>query len=86
MNLKFIHSSTFYDIVHKFVQPTITEFWNKEQSRVIEDLKKSNKITLIGDGRSDSPGHSAKYGTYTFMTADTGKIVDTTVVTVTEVP
>ena len=42
-------------------------------------------VTVIGDGRSDSPGHSAKYGTYTFMDSNTGKVIDTTVVSVTEV-
>ena len=42
-------------------------------------------MVLIGDGRCDSPGHSAKYCTYTLMDSDSGKIVDTTVVAVTEV-
>lgn len=53
--------------------------------KVFETLKKKDSVTLIGDGRSDSPGHSAKYGTYTFMDSDTGKIVDSIVVSVTDV-
>jgi hypothetical protein len=32
-------------------------------------------LRLNGDGRFDSPGHSAMYGMYTFMDAATSKIV-----------
>ena len=31
---------------------------------------------FIGGGRSDSPGYSAKYGTYSLMSTDLNKIVD----------
>ena len=34
------------------------------------------KLTLTGDGRCDSPGYTAKYGTYTVMDSDTEHIVD----------
>ena len=40
---------------------------------------------FAGDGRSDSPGHSAKYGTYTVMDTDIEKIVDFEVIQVTGV-
>ena len=40
---------------------------------------------LAGDGRADSPGHSAKYGTYTMMNVDTDKIADFEVVQVMDV-
>lgn len=35
---------------------------------------------MIGDGRNDSPGYSAKYGTYTLMSVDINKIIDFQVV------
>ena len=34
-----------------------------------------DKLTLVGYGRSDSPGYSAKYGTYSLMESDTGAIL-----------
>ena len=52
---------------------------------MIESLE-GKAVTLIGgDGRCDSPWHSAKYGTYTLIDPDTEKIVDTTVIAVPEV-
>ena len=33
-------------------------------------------MRVIGDGRSDSPGYSAKYGTYTVMDQATEYILD----------
>ena len=42
-------------------------------------------VNLEGDGRCDSPGHCAKYGTYTLMDEDTGNVVAFNVVQVSEV-
>ena len=39
-----------------------------------EDTKK--KLVLGGDGRADSPGHSAKYGTYSLLELLCNKIID----------
>ena len=41
-------------------------------------------MNLIGDGRCDSPGHSAKYCTYTMMSGG-GKVAYFSLVQVTEV-
>lgn len=48
-------------------------------------MKTRRYVLLIGDGRCDSPGHSAKYCTYTMMDAESGKVVDIEVVPVTDV-
>lgn len=40
---------------------------------------------LAGEGRCDSPGHNAKYGTYSLMEMTTEKIVDFSLVQVSEV-
>lgn len=37
-------------------------------------------INLNGDGHCDSPGHSAKYGTYILMDNDSGNMVAFSVV------
>eukprot|EP00111_Clytia_hemisphaerica_P006695 TCONS_00019347-protein len=53
--------------------------------QVVEELKQKEPVTLIGDGRCDSPGHSAKYCTFTLMEPESKKIVASTVVSVTQV-
>ena len=42
-------------------------------------------MVLAGDGRCDSPGHSATYGTYSLMDTQNNKILAFNVVKVTEV-
>ena len=39
---------------------------------------KSEKRSLViaGDGRADSPGHSAKYGCYTLVELKCNKVID----------
>ncbi|KAK3745396.1 hypothetical protein QZH41_001436 [Actinostola sp. cb2023] len=52
---------------------------------MVEVLKNTPRLCLNGDGRCDSPGHNAKYGTYTLMDSETGKIATFSVVQVSEV-
>ena len=57
----------------------------KKKNAILSTMKNSgDPVNVNGDGRCDSPGHSAKYGTYTLM-ADDGKVVIFKVVQVTEV-
>ena len=44
---------------------------------MLEDMKtQKKKLTIGGDGRADSPGHSAKYGTYSLLELSCNKIID----------
>jgi hypothetical protein len=58
---------------------------------VVEELKAKDTLVLAGDARMDSPGHNAKYGSYTLMDTDGNgsegnrKIVAMEMVQVTEV-
>ena len=74
LNLKWAHSSTFYRNRKRYVRPAIRDMWVNEYVNVIDEIKNKDTVVLIGDGRSDSPGHPANYGTYTFMDSDTGKV------------
>ena len=64
--------------------PVVSKSWTEHQDSVMSFLA-GETVKLIGDGRCDSPGHSAKYGTYTMMDASTGLIIDHEVVQVSEV-
>ena len=52
----------------------VKEAWEEQQEFVMADLQAHDKLVLAGDGRCDSPGHSAKYGTYTLMQADSTQL------------
>lgn len=84
LNLKFIGASTFYNIEDRYLFPVIDDKWKKVCEDVVEDLKKTDAVILNGDGRCESPGHNAKYGTYTFMDCNTSKVVEFQVVEVSE--
>ena len=55
-----------------------------EQQITLQELLEKKAVNLNGNGRCDSPGHNAKYSTYTLMGVDTGKVVGFSVVQVCE--
>lgn len=50
------------------------QVWNRKQNELFEQAS-GRELVLAGDGRSDSPGHSAKYGTYTVVDVSTKKVL-----------
>jgi len=67
LNLQFFSESAFYDTQAKYLFPVVNEAWGAESGHQINKLTSREVVNLSGDGRCDSPGHSAKYGTYTLM-------------------
>ena len=51
---------------------------------IYNDIKKHSVYDLNGDGRSDSPGHNAKYLTYSFMDKITNRVFAFSLTQVTE--
>ena len=48
--------------------PVIIKMWKEEQDKLVERLSNiGGGVVLSGDGRSDSPGYSAKYGAFTVI-------------------
>ena len=71
--------------ISRYLFPVVNEAWEAESRRQIEKLNGKAVVNLDGDGRCDSPGHCAKYGTYTLMDDDTGVVVAFNFVQVSEV-
>ncbi len=70
----------------KIIFPVTNNAYGKQQMDVIATLKdKKSPVNLCADGRSDSPGHNAKYGIYSLMDEATGNIIDFSLVQVSEV-
>ena len=85
LNLQFFTDSVFYDTQAKYLFPVANEAWEAESRHQINKLTSREVVNLSGDGQCDSPGHSAKYGTYTLMDEDTGNVIAFNVVQVSEV-
>ena len=84
IKLQFISESSFYRLQDEYLCPVVNETWKSHQESILENFK-DNPLHLLGDGRCDSPGYSAKYCTYTLVEQDTGLIVDFQLVQVSEV-
>lgn len=83
LNVSSISKSTFMKHQRHYLQPAIIELWNQSQAAFIDEAVTQNRALCIGgDGRSDSPGHCAKYGSYTVMDLDQNTIVDVQLVQV----
>ena len=60
----------------KLVKPAIHQVFVTQRQLLFDDAKERSKIDLLRDGRCDSPGCNANYGTYTLMDKQTGMIMD----------
>lgn len=66
-----------------YLVPTIENVWQREQLHLFTTARESGEtLRLGGDGRCCSPGHTAKYLSYTLMDLKTNKILDTQLVQV----
>lgn len=79
LGLKIISRSTFMRVQKRYVIPVIEQFWT-EMKKTIWHVFKGESTILCGDGRNDSPGHSAKYCVYVLMEQFVDVIVDLVVV------
>ena len=61
LNLSSISTKTFFRHQKNYLQPAVHAVWHRQQELVLTGLReKGNNLVLAGDGRSDSPGHSAQ--------------------------
>lgn len=68
---------TFFSHQRDILQPAIQSVWTQQQAAHIAMLQTEGRpLILGGDGRADSPGHSAKFGTYTTMELEANVVLD----------
>ncbi|XP_064631009.1 uncharacterized protein LOC135489541 [Lineus longissimus] len=78
--------NTFFNHQRQFLCPAVEAVWTAEEGEVLNAVKEQDTPLVVGgDGRSDTPGHSAKYGSYSLMNLDSKKIVSMELVQSTEV-
>jgi solute carrier family 8 (sodium/calcium exchanger) len=76
MGVATIKMRTFFYHQQQILLPTIYKVWKTNQEKVLQNLILKESLVLGGDGRADSPGHSAKYGTYSMIELETNKVID----------
>ena len=81
MGLLGYNEVTYYYHQRHFLFPSIILYWRAYQKSILEYLK-GKEVVLAGDGRHDSMGYSAKYGTYTIFCCTIGLIIHLVVIQV----
>ena len=80
LNLANVSKSNFCSFQTKCALPVVKDMWSKMRGLVTEILRGYKEICLCGDGRNDSPGHSARYCVYTLMGHVMKAVVDLEVI------
>uniref|UniRef100_A0AAV2KG27 Transposase n=2 Tax=Knipowitschia caucasica TaxID=637954 RepID=A0AAV2KG27_KNICA len=87
LGVQCISVRTFFRHQQLYTIPTIIGTWKNKQAQILNQLKaKEGGLILAGDCRSDSPGHCAKFGTYTVIEERINKVLDLQLVQSSEVP
>ena len=82
MGLAAITIRTFFRHQRQFLIPSVLLQWERNRDSLIEKIKSIKDAQWSGDGRFDSMGHSAKYGSYTMFCNSMSKLIHFEVVQV----
>ncbi|KAL8565477.1 hypothetical protein ACOMHN_049454 [Nucella lapillus] len=73
-NIACFSMRTYSNIQGAYLVPAVRNVWQKCQDHLFL-ARRGRTLKLAGDGRCDSPGHCAKYCSYTLMDAETAHIL-----------
>ena len=76
-----ISERTFHHHQTKYLAPSIIHVWKHSQQALLSKCK--SPVVIGADGRADSPGHSAKFGSYSIIDMSSNKVVHIELVQVT---
>lgn len=74
LHMPIMCENQFYAIQDKYLFPIVHTVYTDTKEALLGYMG-DDPTTLLGDGRCDSPGFSAKYGTYNIMDAATGAVL-----------
>ena len=80
-----IGKTLFYRLQKRILFPVINKHYELSKPSIFSYMKTLDTVDLAGDGRCDSPGYNAKYGTYRFMLLPSKQIVNFKVTHVSQV-
>ena len=73
LNMACIKERTFHYHQTKYLELSVEHVWKTSQQALLSKCK--SPIVIGGDGRADSPGHSAKYGSYGIVKMSINKVI-----------
>ena len=72
-----ISKTTFYRHAGSYIQPLVIKEWRDQPKNLLDKMAKNQDgVILTGDGRCDSPGYSAKFGSYTVIEQQINRLLD----------
>ncbi|XP_014664159.1 PREDICTED: uncharacterized protein LOC106806661 [Priapulus caudatus] len=83
LNCSFVGKNSHHRVQRFYVHEAVDTFW-QEMVKCELTKRQGKPVVVAGDARMDSPGHSAKYCTYTTMDATNHIILDVSNVDVRE--
>ena len=87
MGVACISPRTYFRHQKEILFKAVRKVWQENQLWLFASLQVDRRDLVVGgDGRADSPGHSAKYGTYSLMEMEALAVVDIELVQVLIVP
>ncbi|XP_077548060.1 uncharacterized protein LOC144160755 [Haemaphysalis longicornis] len=84
INVQAISETTYYTYQKRYLVPAVFKLFQEKQDELVQSVV-GTAVDLAGDGRCDSPGHSAKYCTYVLYAGQIGRILHCEHVTVHQV-
>lgn len=77
MNVASIALSTFHQHQKYYLHPAVSTMWKDFQYNYFDQkTQQGDSLVLGGDGRADTSGHSAKYGSYAMLDMDLMLVID----------
>ena len=77
MNVACVSKSSFYRHARSYINPIIIKLWKEDQEQLLDSLSDTESgLVLAGDGRCDSPGYCAKFGSFTLLEQQINRVVD----------
>ncbi|XP_061190833.1 uncharacterized protein LOC133198949 [Saccostrea echinata] len=77
MGVATITRRTFNSLQSAILFPVIARVWDKHQQEYASRaLERGDPLVIGGDGRADSPGHCAKFGSYSTIDLEEGIVID----------
>ena len=83
-NIQFFSQRNFSSTQKKYIFPIVNKKFAEHQVDIFNEVR-NTEVVAGGDGCCDSPGHSAKYGTYSIVNTASSKVLNFSLVQVTEV-